>query len=179
MSRVGKKIIECPDGVEVAVNEGIVTVKGPKGTLQIAMDPVVALNKEEKIVRLSIQSEQKEVKAKFGLYRSLIANMVKGVSDGFNTDLELVGIGYRVQLNGQNLMFTLGYSHEVNFPAPVGIKFVVETNTKFRVSGIDKQLVGQVVANIRKLRRPDAYKGKGIRLAGTKVALKAGKSVKK
>lgn len=179
MSRIGNKEIEVQSGVSVSTEENVVKVKGPKGELLCPISSEITVIIEEGKVRLVRSSEAKEVKAKHGLYRALISNMILGVSQGYEKILELKGIGYRVQAKGKDLEFALGYSHPVPFKAPNGITFAVENQTTLKVSGIDKQVVGEVCAQIKKLRKRDAYKGKGIHFAGAKITRKSGKSVKK
>ncbi len=179
MTRVGRKVINVPEGTTVLVDGSTVVVKGPKGSLDIVVDAAISFDIVSNTVVVKNTDSDSSMSAKHGLYRALLANMVKGVSEGFTKDLELVGVGYRVALQGENLNFSLGYSHPVVFPSPTGIQFVVEGQTKIKVVGIDKQVVGQTVAEIIALRSRDAYKGKGIRLAGTVVKTKPGKSVKK
>jgi len=179
MTRVGRKIILKPGQTDVVVSGSRVVVKGPKGELSLELSDGIGVNVEgDKVLVLNVNTDS-ALSAKHGLYRALLANMVRGVSEGFSKDLELVGVGYRVSLQGDSLNFSLGYSHPVVFSAPDGIFFAVDGQTKLRVSGIDKQLVGQTVAEIISLRSRDSYKGKGIRLAGSVVKTKPGKSVKK
>lgn len=179
MTRVGRKVINVPEGTAVLVDGATVVVKGPKGSLEIIVDSAISFEVDKGSVVVKNTADDQSASAKHGLYRALLANMVKGVSEGFSKDLELVGVGYRVALQGDNLNFSLGYSHPVVFPSPAGIQFVVEGQTKVKVVGIDKQVVGQTVAEIIALRSRDSYKGKGIRLAGTVIKTKPGKSVKK
>ncbi|MBT5954946.1 50S ribosomal protein L6 [bacterium] len=179
MSRIGKKSILLKDGAKVEFSNGIVKVSGPKGTLSREIDPQITLSISEDLVNVERLSEDKKVRSKHGLYRALIQNMVDGVTVGFLKDLELVGVGYRVKKEGNGLNFSLGYSHPVVYDCPKGIDFTLEGQTKIKISGIDKELVGSVAANLVKLRKPDAYKGKGVRFVGVPLKLKAGKSVKK
>ncbi|MSR88427.1 MAG: 50S ribosomal protein L6 [Candidatus Margulisbacteria bacterium] len=180
MSRLGKKPIQLPDSVKFEIAPSQVTVAGPKGTLSIPYDPKVTIILEDKLIVLSVpESSNKTIKAKHGLFRVLIQNMIIGVTTGFTKDLELVGVGYRTQLKGNSLEFMLGFSHPVVIDPPSGIEFKVDGNTKISISGIDKQLVGHVAANIRSLRKPDPYKGKGVRYAGEYIRKKQGKTVKK
>lgn len=179
MSRIGNAPIILPAGVEVSVNGRIVSVNGPKGELTVNIDPAITVSITDGQVSLKRKNEQKKIKALHGLNRSLIANMILGVTDQWSKDLELVGVGFRAQVEGGNkLILNVGYSHPVEIIAPENIVFEVTENTKIKVSGIDKQLVGQVAANIKKVRRPDVYKGKGIRYAGEYIRKKAGKSAK-
>ena len=176
MSRVGKAPIELPSGVELTNKDNVVVVKGPKGSLAQEIDPRVSLSIEDGVVSLVRDSDEREVRALHGLYRALIANMVVGVSAGYSKELQAVGVGYRGALKGNTLELQVGYSHPVAIEAPEGITFEVPEPTKFIVSGIDKQLVGQVAANIRSVRPPEPYKGKGIRYADEYVRRKAGKA---
>jgi large subunit ribosomal protein L6 len=176
MSRVGKAPIELPSGVELTNKDNVVVVKGPKGSLAQEIDPRVSLSIEDGVVSLVRDSDEREVRALHGLYRALIANMVVGVSAGYSKELQAVGVGYRGSLKGNTLELQVGYSHPVSIEAPEGITFEVPEPTKFIVSGIDKQLVGQVAANIRAVRPPEPYKGKGIRYADEYVRRKAGKA---
>lgn len=179
MSRIGKQPIDIPGGVDVKINKREVTVKGPKGQLQWEFPEVLAVDIKDNRMVVSRPDDSKRNKALQGLARSLMANMVTGVTHGFSRDLELHGIGYRAQLQGNKLVFALGYSHPVEFELPDGIKAEVDKKqTKITVSGIDKQLVGQVAANLKELRLPDAYKGKGIRHADERIRLKPGKTAK-
>jgi large subunit ribosomal protein L6 len=175
MSRIGRKPIPVPSGVSIAIDEGRVTVNGPKGELQerIPRDITVAQEGEELIV--TRPTDRGEHRALHGLTRSLVANMVIGVTDGYQKVLEIQGVGYRAQLKGRDLELALGYSHPVPIKAPDGIEFEVPQPTRIVVRGIDKQLVGEVAANIRKKRKPEPYKGKGIRYEGEYVARKVGK----
>lgn len=176
MSRVGKAPIELPSGVELTTTDNVVVVKGPKGSLTQEIDPRISLSIEDGVVSVARESDEREVRALHGLYRALIANMVLGVSDGYSKELQAVGVGYRGSLKGTTLELQVGYSHPVSIEAPEGITFEVPEPTRFIVSGIDKQLVGQVAANIRAVRPPEPYKGKGIRYADEYVRRKAGKA---
>ena len=178
MSRIGNKPVQIPAGVEVAVNGNNVVVKGPKGQLELDVFEKLAINVEDNVLTVSRPDDERETRARHGLTRALIHNMVVGVSEGFEKKLELAGVGYRVQAKGSDLEFALGYSHPVPIKAPEGITFAVESPTKFSVSGIDKQKVGEISAKIRKLRRPDPYKGKGIRYEGEQIRRKVGKTGK-
>ena len=175
MSRIGKKPIEIPDGVEVDVKPGEVTVKGPRGELSQRVDPGISLELEDGTLVVKRPTDRGEHRALHGLTRSLVANMVEGVTTGFEKRLEIQGVGYRAQLKGRNLELALGYSHPVPIEAPTGIEFEVPQPTRIVVKGIDKQLVGEIAANIRKKRPPEPYKGKGIRYEGEYVARKVGK----
>jgi large subunit ribosomal protein L6 len=180
MSRIGKLPIPVPSGVEVTLDEQVVTVKGPKGTLSHTVaEPIRVERAEDGAVTVARPDDGRESRSLHGLTRTLIANMVTGVTDGYEKRLEIVGVGYRVLSKGPTqLEFQLGYSHPIIFDAPEGITFTVETPTRFGVSGIDKQLVGEVAAKIRKLRKPEPYKGKGVRYAGEVVRRKVGKAGK-
>lgn len=178
MSRIGNAPIIIPSGVEISINAQKISVTGPKGTLSLSVDPAIKVSIEDGKVNLKRKSEQKKVKALHGLSRSLIANMVLGVTDLWSKNLELVGVGFRAQANGDRLVLNVGYSHPVEITAPENISFEVADNTKIKVSGLDKALVGQVAANIKKVRVPDVYKGKGIRYEGEYIRKKAGKSAK-
>ncbi len=184
MSRIGKSIIEIPQGVSVAVSDdNVVTIKGPKGELSQQLDPDIALKEEDGSVTLSRPTEQKRHKSMHGLYNSLVRNMVKGVSEGFVTTLELVGVGYRASNSGNLLELSLGYSHPVMFYIPDEIKVEATMekgkNPSIRLESTDKQLLGQVAAKIRSLRKPEPYKGKGVRFAGEEIRRKAGKTAAK
>jgi large subunit ribosomal protein L6 len=176
MSRVGKKVIAVPAGVKVSVSETALEVQGPKGKLRTPVPPGIkfALSGQE----LSCQraGDERQVRAFHGMARALAQNAIKGVTEGFSKDLDIVGVGYRAQVEGTKVVFALGYSHPVEFPIPEGIKVAVEKQTRVTVSGIDRQKVGQVAAEIRRLRRPDPYKQKGIRYVGEVLKKKAGKA---
>ena len=180
MSRIGKLPIPVPSGVDVSVEAGTVVVKGPKGTLSHRVaDPIAVQRGDNGEVLVTRPDDERTSRALHGLTRSLIANMVTGVTQGYEKKLEIVGTGYRVQARGQSLEFALGYSHPITINPPDGISFAVEAPTRFSVSGIDKQQVGEVAANLRKLRKPDPYKGKGVRYAGEQIKRKVGKAGKK
>jgi large subunit ribosomal protein L6 len=180
MSRIGKLPIPVPSGVDVTLDERLVTVKGPKGTLSHrVVEPITVDRSEDGTLEVKRPDDDRESRSRHGLTRTLIANMVTGVTEGYEKKLEIVGVGYRVLSKGPTqLEFQLGYSHPVTFDAPDGITFTVEGPTKLGVQGIDKQLVGEVAANIRKLRKPEPYKGKGVRYAGEQVRRKVGKAGK-
>ena len=180
MSRIGKLPVPVPSGVEVTLDDRHVTVKGPKGTLSHTVAaPITVARAEDGTVTVTRPDDERESRSLHGLTRTLIANMVTGVTQGYEKKLEIVGVGYRVLSKGPTqLEFQLGYSHPIVFDAPEGITFTVEGPTKFGVAGIDKQLVGEVAANIRKLRKPEPYKGKGVRYAGEVVRRKVGKAGK-
>jgi large subunit ribosomal protein L6 len=175
MSRIGRKPIQIPDGVEIDVRPGAVAVKGPKGELsqRVSRDMTVAI--DDGTLTVERPTDRGEHRALHGLTRSLIANMVEGVTDGFERRLEIQGVGYRANLRGKTLEMALGYSHPVSIEAPEGIEFEVPQPTEVVVRGIDKQLVGEIAARIRKSRPPEPYKGKGVRYAGEHVARKVGK----
>lgn len=178
MSRIGNKPVQIPAGVEVAVNGNNVVVKGPKGQLELDVFEKLAINVEDNVLTVSRPDDERETRARHGLTRALIHNMVVGVSEGFEKKLELAGVGYRVQQKGKNLEFSLGFSHPVIVEAPEGITFEVPSQTEIIVSGPSKEMVGQVAANIRKWRKPEPYKGKGIRYDGEFVRRKVGKAGK-
>ncbi|HEY6550975.1 MAG TPA: 50S ribosomal protein L6 [Solirubrobacterales bacterium] len=175
MSRIGRKPIPVPEAVTVEVAPGLVAVKGPKGALAQALSTDMKVEQSDGTLTVARPTDRGEHRALHGLTRSLIANMVEGVTDGFEKRLEIQGVGYRAQLKGKNLELALGYSHPVSIDAPDGIEFEVPQPTEIIVRGIDKQLVGQVAADIRKRRPPEPYKGKGIRYRGEHVARKVGK----
>lgn len=176
MSRIGKKPVEIPDGVTVTIADNVVTVKGPLGTEVVEVRPEINIKQEDKEIIFEIDSEDRKTKAFWGLYRSLVANAVKGVKEGFEKKLEINGVGYRAAKEGNNLNLQLGYSHPVKVEAPQGIEFIVEGNTKITVKGANKQMVGDVAAEIRSKRPPEVYKGKGIKYAGEYIRRKAGKA---
>jgi large subunit ribosomal protein L6 len=175
MSRIGKQPIEIPDGVEVDVKPQAVTVKGPKGELSQEIVRDIKVSLDDGAVKVERPTDRGEHRALHGLTRSLIANMVEGVTDGYERRLEIQGVGYRAQLKGKALEMSLGYSHPVMLQAPEGIEFEVPEPTQVIVRGIDKQLVGEIAARIRKSRPPEPYKGKGVRYAGEHVSRKVGK----
>jgi large subunit ribosomal protein L6 len=178
MSRIGKLPIPVPSGVDVAIDGQLVTVKGPKGSLSHTVAEPITVSAEDGTLTVARPDDERESKSLHGLSRTLIANMVTGVTAGYSKTMEIVGTGYRVTAKGSDLEFALGFSHPVLIPAPEGISFRVETPTRFAVEGIDKQKVGEVAANIRKLRKPDPYKGKGVRYQGEVIRRKAGKTGK-
>jgi large subunit ribosomal protein L6 len=178
VSRIGRMPVVVPSGVDVTISGQEITVRGPKGSLSMQVAEPIAVQQADGAVTVTRPSDEGEIRALHGLSRSLIANMVTGVTDGYRKTLEIVGVGYRVQAKGSGLEFSLGFSHPVPVPAPEGITFRVESPTRFIVEGIDKQQVGEVAANIRKLRKPDPYKGKGVRYQGEQVRRKAGKAGK-
>jgi large subunit ribosomal protein L6 len=176
MSRVGQNPIEVPGGVEITVKGSHVAVKGPKGTLERTFDERIKVNIEDGIISLTRVDDERESRALHGLSRALLANMVEGVDKGYSKELQAIGVGYRAALNGSTIEFQLGFSHPVSVTAPDGITFEVPEPTRIVVSGIDKQLVGQVAADIRKIRPPEPYKGKGLRYLNEQVRRKAGKA---
>ncbi|MEV0105631.1 50S ribosomal protein L6 [Nocardia sp. NPDC050799] len=178
MSRIGKDPVAVPAGVEVTINGQDVAVKGPKGRLSLTIAEPISVAQEDGRLVVSRPDDERRSRSLHGLTRTLIANMVLGVTQGYEKKMEIFGVGYRVQQKGSNLEFALGYSHPVPIEAPEGITFAVESPTKFSVSGIDKQKVGQISAVIHGLRKPDPYKGKGIRYAGEVVRRKVGKTGK-
>jgi len=179
MSRIGKQPITVPAGVDVTIEGQLVKVKGPKGTLQHTVAEPITVNKaEDGTLEVKRPNDERTSRALHGLTRTLVNNLVIGVTEGYAKKLEIHGVGYRAQLKGSDLEFALGYSHPVKVAAPEGITFTLESPTRLTVSGIDKQQVGEVAANIRKLRRPDPYKGKGLRYEGEKIRRKVGKTGK-
>lgn len=178
MSRIGKLPIPVPQGVVVDIRKSEVTVKGPKGELHRDFHPDISIVLEDGNIIVSRPTDQKTHRALHGLTRSLLANMVAGVDKGFEKILDIVGVGYRVQQNGNNLVLQVGYSHTVEISPPEGISLVAEGANRIKVLGIDKQLVGEMAAQIRAVRPPDSYKGKGIRYSGEKIRLKPGKAGK-
>jgi large subunit ribosomal protein L6 len=178
MSRIGKLPIPVPAGVEVKIDGQNIEVKGPKGTLAHVVPAPITIVLEDNTITVTRPDDERLSRSLHGLTRTLIANNIHGVTQGFSKGLEIVGTGYRVAAKGNDLEFALGYSHSITVTPPAGISFVVEGNTKVTVNGIDKQAVGEVAANIRKLRKPEPYKGKGVRYAGEVVRRKAGKSGK-
>ncbi len=183
MSRIGKAPITLPKGVDVTVNNGLVTVKGTKGTLTQKVDLDITVSIDNGVVNVTRPTDQKRHRSLHGLYRALIANMVKGVSEGYKTEQELVGVGYRASNKGQLLELALGYSHNITFELPVEVKVTTSSekgqNPKIVLESADKQLIGLVAAKIRSLRKPEPYKGKGIKFTGEVLRRKAGKSASK
>jgi len=177
MSRIGRSPIDMPKGVEAKANaEGLVDVKGPKGALQVQIDPRLGVEVDGGVMSVSRDGDSRSERAQHGLARALIANAITGVSEGFVKNLEIQGVGFRCQMKGKNLELSLGFSHPVVIEPPAGVTIDAPEPTKITVSGIDKQAVGQVAANIRAIRPPDAYHGKGVRYAGEHVRLKPGKA---
>ena len=178
MSRIGRLPIDIPSGVDITVNDDVVTVKGPKGELTIRIAKPIQVEIADGQVQVSRPDDERESRSLHGLTRTLIANDIVGVTEGYSKSLEVVGTGYRVAAKGTGVEFALGFSHPINVEPPAGITFAVEGNNKLTVSGISKQAVGEVAANIRKLRKPEPYKGKGVRYAGEQIRRKAGKAGK-
>lgn len=179
MSRIGKAPINVPGGVDVAIDGASVTVKGPKGTLSRAIPGAITVRREESQLLVERPNDERQNRSLHGLTRTLVSNMVVGVTDGFSKELEIIGVGYRAEaLSPTNLRLALGFSHPVLMEAPEGITFECPTQTRIIVRGIDKEVVGQVAASIRKIRKPEPYKGKGVRYLGEKVLRKAGKASK-
>lgn len=178
MSRIGNAPILIPAAVTVEKTGQAILVTGPKGSLKMGFDPLISVEINEGQINVKRKNDLKKVKSLHGLTRNLIANMINGVTAGWDKNLELVGVGFRAQVSGNKLILNVGYSHPVEIESPEGIKFEVVDNVKLKVSGIDKQLVGQIAANIKKVRIPDVYKGKGIRYQGEYIRKKVGKSAK-
>ncbi|MFN3228555.1 MAG: 50S ribosomal protein L6 [Asticcacaulis sp.] len=175
MSRIGKKAVAVPSGVQVTLSGQDLSVKGPKGQLAITVVEEIEVKNENGQLTFTPRDTTKRHLSMWGLSRTLVANMVKGVTEGYETTLELVGVGYRAALKGSDLSLQLGFSHDVDIPPPAGITFAVPKQTEIKISGIDKQLVGEVAAKIRKIRPPEPYKGKGVRYQGETVRRKEGK----
>jgi large subunit ribosomal protein L6 len=178
MSRIGRLPVTVPKGVDVTISGRQVTVKGPKGELSMQLAEPIEIAQNDGVITVTRPNDEGKVRALHGLSRTLVANMVTGVTEGYSKTLEIVGVGYRVQAKGNGVEFSLGYSHPVPVTPPDGVTLRVETPTRIVVEGIDKQQVGEVAANIRKLRKPDPYKGKGVRYAGEQVRRKVGKAGK-
>lgn len=176
MSRIGLKAITLPKGVDIKIDGRKVSVKGPKGTLEMDIMPLINVEVAEGTVKVHRESDDKHVKAAHGMTRAILNNMVNGVTEGFQKTLEIVGVGYRAQMQGKKLVLALGFSHPVEVEPPAGIEFACESPIKITVRGIDKQLVGQVASNVRGYRPPEPYKGKGIRYTNEYVIRKAGKA---
>lgn len=179
MSRIGKRVIPIPDKVTVTIEGQKVAVKGPKGELSRVLPSGVSVEQQEKTIKVNRVNDSRPARERHGLCRTLVFNMVEGVSQGYTRRLEIQGVGYRAQVQGKKLVLSMGYSHPVEMDPPDGIQFVVENNTNVIVTGIDKELVGNTAARIRAVRPPEPYKGKGIRYAGEQVRRKAGKTGKK
>lgn len=175
MSRIGKLPVQIPDNVTLEIKDNVVTAKGPRGELSVDVDPKIKLEQEEGRLKVIRPSDEKEYRAMHGLYRALIANIVQGVTEGYEKRLEISGVGFRALMNGKNLILSVGLSHDIVFKPPEDIEFGVEKNVII-VRGINKQVVGQIAAKIRSLRPPEPYKGKGIRYQGEYIRRKAGKS---
>jgi large subunit ribosomal protein L6 len=178
MSRIGRLPIPVPSGVDVTIDGSLITVKGPKGSLTHTVVEPISVTADGAVLQVTRPDDERDSKSRHGLTRTLVNNMVIGVTAGYSKGLEIQGTGYRVTVDGRDLVFALGFSHPVPVKAPDGISFVVETPTRFRVEGIDKQLVGEVAANIRRIRKPEPYKGKGVRYVGEVVRRKEGKKGK-
>lgn len=179
MSRIGKQPVQVPTGVDVTIDGQKLAVKGPKGSLALEVaEPITVTRAEDGAILVARPDDERRSRSLHGLSRTLVANLITGVTEGYTTKMEIFGVGYRVQQKGSNLEFALGYSHPVVVEPPEGITFAVESPTKFSVSGIDKQKVGQISAVIRRLRRPDPYKGKGVRYEGEQIRRKVGKTGK-
>src|SRR6204780_3247431 len=178
MSRIGRLPVQVPSNVDVTIDGRKVSVKGPKGQLSLEVSAPIEVQQTDSVITVTRPSDEGEIRALHGLSRSLIANMVTGVTDGYRKTMEIVGVGYRVQARGNALEFALGFSHPVTITPPEGITFRVEAPTRFVVEGIDKQAVGEISAQIRKLRKPDPYKGKGVRYQGEQIRRKVGKAGK-
>ena len=180
MSRIGKKVISLPKGVEVKQDGDVVTVKGPKGTLSTSLVPGIGMKVENNVLQFTRANEEQKTRAFHGLMRALVANNIHGVSEGFKRELDIVGVGYRAEVKGKEVVFALGYSHPVRFAIPEGIDIVVDAKTgHITITGTDKQKVGQTAAEIRALREPDPYKGKGIKYSDEIIRRKAGKAAGK
>ena len=179
MSRIGKAPITVPSGVDVTISGRTVTVKGPKGSLSRDIPGEIVVRKEESTILVERPNDERLNRSLHGLSRTLVNNMVIGVTEGFTKELEIVGVGYRAEAQGENLRLALGFSHPVVVPAPAGISFEIPVQTRVIVKGIDKELVGQVAANIRSIRKPEPYKGKGVRYLDERILRKAGKTGKK
>jgi large subunit ribosomal protein L6 len=178
MSRIGRLPVQIPKGVDVTIEGRAVTVKGPKGELSMELAEPIEIAQNDGVLTVTRPNDEGKVRALHGLSRTLVANMVTGVTEGYSKTLEIVGVGYRVQARGSGVEFSLGFSHPVPVNPPAGVTLRVETPTRLVVEGINKQQVGQVAANIRKLRKPDPYKGKGVRYAGEQIRRKVGKAGK-
>ena len=179
MSRVGKKPVAIPKGVQINVRDGMLTTKGPKGELSVRIPEEISFIQEGDSVTFERANDEKHIRALHGLTRALTASSIEGVTNGFQRNLQIEGVGFRAELRGKNLLLSLGYSHPILFIQPEGIEFTVTSPTAVQVKGIDKQLVGEVAAKIRKLRKPEPYKGKGVRYEGEYIRRKAGKSAGK
>jgi large subunit ribosomal protein L6 len=179
MSRIGRKPISIPAGVEVTIAGQDVSVKGPKGTLAFTVSEPIKVSKEDTTIVVSRPDDSRTARSLHGMSRTMVSNLLEGVTNGYAKTINIVGVGYKVTEKGKDLEFALGYSHPITFPAPEGITFKVESATKLQVVGIDKQLVGETTAKIQKLRKADPYKGKGLHLDGARIRRKQGKTGKK
>jgi large subunit ribosomal protein L6 len=179
MSRIGKLPVPVPAGVTISVSNGLLAVKGPKGELTQALAGGVAVVQDAGVARVTRENETRQVRANHGLTRALLNNMVKGVTAGFERKLDIQGVGFKSEVKGTTLVLSLGYSHQIEFPFPVGISITVEKGTKLSIKGSDRQVVGETAAKLKAFRPPDAYKGKGVRYEGEHIKLKAGKTAKK
>ena len=179
MSRIGKMPVAIPSGVEVNLSGQNISIKGPKGTLTHNFPELIKVVKDESGVVVNRVNDERAAKSLHGLSRTIVSNMITGVTQGYSKKIVITGVGYKVAMKGKDLEFALGYSHPVLFPAPTGISFSVESPTEFTISGVDKQLVGETAAKIQKLRKSDPYKGKGVHLQGQRIRRKAGKTGKK
>ena len=179
MSRIGKKPINIPKGVTVTLNGNNIKVKGPKGELESRFHPNMSIDIKDDVLTVTRPNDQKENKALHGLTRALIQNMIVGVTDSYQKTLDIVGVGYRAELKGKNLLLNIGYSHPIYFMPPDGVSLQAPTQTQIVISGIDKQLVGMVAAKIRSIRKPEPYKGKGIKYSDEQIQRKAGKTAGK
>ena len=179
MSRIGRMPIALPSGVEVTIAGQSVAVKGPKGSLSLNVAEPIQVSQADGVLTVARPNEERATRSLHGLSRTLVSNLIEGVTNGYSKSITIVGVGYRVAEKGKGLEFQLGYSHSIDFPAPEGITFKVESPTRFHISGIDKQLVGEVTAKIQKLRKSDPYKGKGLHLDGQRIRRKQGKTGKK
>lgn len=179
MSRIGRKPITVPSGVEVTISGQNVAVKGPKGSLALTVAEPITVSQADGVITVARPNDERMNRSLHGLSRTLVSNLIEGVTTGYTLTINIVGVGYRVAEKGKDLEFQLGYSHPITFVAPEGITFKVESPTKLVINGIDKQLVGETAAKIKKLRKADPYKGKGLRLEGEKILRKAGKAGKK
>ena len=175
MSRIGKRPVEIPSGVTAEIGEGMLNVKGPKGTLTMGLSELVSYKLDDGSISVQPANDSKAARSHWGMQRTLVANLVAGVTGGFSKTLEITGVGYRAQAQGRNLKLQLGYSHDVNFAVPEGVDVKTPDNTTVEISGIDKQKVGQVAAEIRRWRKPEPYKGKGIKYRGEYIFRKEGK----
>ena len=175
MSRIGKKPVAIPGGVTATIDNGTLSVKGPKGTLTLGLSDLIDYKVEDGAISVKPANDTRQARAFWGMQRTLVSNLVEGVTDGFTKVLEITGVGYRANAQGRNLKLQLGYSHDVDFPVPEGIEIKTPDNTTVEISGIDKQKVGQVAAEIRRWRKPEPYKGKGIKYRGEYIFRKEGK----